>query len=105
MIEPITPELFNHLVQLAALQLNKNEADYLLEQLNNQLKAIEELQSIPVDSDTPLAEHGIPYSPEISPAIRQDEWEMDTDPEEILDQAPELQDGYILVPDIPHMTL
>jgi aspartyl-tRNA(Asn)/glutamyl-tRNA(Gln) amidotransferase subunit C len=105
MIEPITSELFNHLVQLAALELEESEADYLIRQLNNQLKSIEELQSIPVDSHTPLAAHGVPYSLEFSPPSRQDVWLPNADSDEILDQAPQLQDGYILVPDIPHTTL
>ena len=43
MSDEITPELFNHLVELAALELNPDLAEYLLRELNNQIKAIHEL--------------------------------------------------------------
>ena len=44
--QPITPDLFNHLVELAALELSEDEAEYLRQELNNQMKAIEELEAI-----------------------------------------------------------
>ena len=37
MSDPITPELFTHLVELAALELTPPEAEYLRGQLNGQL--------------------------------------------------------------------
>lgn len=101
----ITPEIFDHLVLLAALELSPEEAEYLRRQLNNQLNAIHELERIPVDKDTPLASHGIPYTPQITPPIRGDEWHPFPRPEEILEQAPETEDGYIIVPEIPHTEL
>ena len=103
--EQIDPETFNHLVQLAALELRPDEAEYLRKQLNNQLKAIHELQAIPLDPSTPIASHGVPYPPENSPAIRPDEWIPYPQPEAILRQAPKTEDGYIIVPDIPHTDL
>ncbi len=60
MTEPITPELFNHLVRLAVLELPPEEAEYLRRQLNNQLKAVHELETIPLDPDTPITSHGVP---------------------------------------------
>jgi aspartyl-tRNA(Asn)/glutamyl-tRNA(Gln) amidotransferase subunit C len=101
----ITPDLFEHLVRLAALELEPDEAEYLRKELNNQLKAIHELEAIPLDKDTPIASHGVPYTPQISPEIRSDDWIPFDDPESILDEAPETEDGYILVPDIPHTDL
>jgi aspartyl-tRNA(Asn)/glutamyl-tRNA(Gln) amidotransferase subunit C len=101
----ITPDLFEHLVRLAALELEPDEAKYLRKELNNQLKAIHELEAIPLDKDTPIASHGVPYTPQISPEIRSDDWIPFDDPESILDEAPETEDGYILVPDIPHTDL
>jgi aspartyl/glutamyl-tRNA(Asn/Gln) amidotransferase C subunit len=101
----ITPDLFEHLVQLAALELDPSEADYLRKELNNQLKAIHELEAIPLEKNTPLASHGVPYTPQISPAMRTDEWIPYDDPDGILEEAPETEDGYILVPDIPHTDL
>jgi aspartyl/glutamyl-tRNA(Asn/Gln) amidotransferase C subunit len=105
MAEEITREVFDHLVQLAALELGHDEAEYLRRQLNNQLKAIHELEAIPLDPDTPIASHGVPYPPEISPPPREDDWNPFPEPEEILAQAPETEERYIVVPDIPHMEL
>jgi len=103
--EEITPEVFDHLVELAALELEPDEADYLRRELNNQLKAIHELEAIPLDEATPVATHGVPYKPDIRPPARADEWLPYPYPEDILDQAPETDDGYIVVPEIPHTEL
>lgn len=105
MTDTISPELFNHLVHLAALELNAEEAEYLREQLNNQLKAIHELEAIPLEADAAITSHGVPYTAESRPPIRQDDWQPCPDAAEILAQAPETQDGYIIVPEIPHTDL
>ena len=105
MPEEITPELFDHLVQLAALELKPDEAEYLRRELNNQLKAIHELGAIPLSEDTPTTFHGVPYTAETIPPIRLDEWQPCPDPEAILAQAPETDEGYIVVPEIPHTDL
>ncbi len=105
MNELITQEMFAHLVDLAALQLDADEAEYLRQQLNNQLKAIHELEAIPIEADVPVTSHGVPYTPEISPAPREDTWYPFPNPEEIIGQAPQAEDGYIVVPDIPHTDL
>ena len=104
-IEEISPELFDHLVLLAALELSQDEKDYLRRQLNNQLKAIEELAAIPLDENTPPASHGIPYSAEMRPPLREDEWQPYPQPEKILKGAPDTEEGYITVPDILHTDL
>jgi len=105
MTDQITPELFNHLVQLAALELAADEADYLRGQLNKQLKAIHELELIPVDPGTPIAAHGVPYTIGNSQPARLDLWQPYPEPVKILDQAPESDEGYIIVPEIPHTDL
>lgn len=105
MSEAITPEIFNHLVDLAALALDPQEAEYVRKQLNNQLKAIQELEAIPLDGKISTTSHGVPYTATISPALREDEWRPYPDPQDILTQAPETSDSYIVVPDIPHTTL
>ena len=105
MSEQITPELFNHLVDLAALELSADQAEYLRKQLNNQLKAIQELEAIPLDADVPISLHGVSYTAPESAAPREDEWHLYADAKDILSQAPELEDDYIVVPDIPHTTL
>ncbi len=105
MTDSITPDLFDHLIQLAALELTPQEKEYLRQELNNQLKAIHELEAIPIPADVPVTSHGVPYTPEITPPIRADEWRPHPQPQEILAQAPEIDDGYIIVPDIPHTEL
>jgi aspartyl/glutamyl-tRNA(Asn/Gln) amidotransferase C subunit len=105
MTDTITPEIFERLVQLAALELSPDESEYLRRELNNQLKAIRELIAIPLPDDTPLATHGVPYTSETTPPIRSDEWQPFPHPEDILAQAPETDEGYIVVPEIPHTDL
>ena len=105
MTETITPELFTHLVHLAALELEPAEAEYLRQQLNNQLKAIHELEAIPLDSDTQPTTYGVPYTLEATPPIRADNWLPHPNPNEIIAQSPDSQDGYIVVPEIPHTDL
>jgi aspartyl-tRNA(Asn)/glutamyl-tRNA(Gln) amidotransferase subunit C len=101
----ISPETFAHLVDLAALQLTSAESEYLRRQLNNQLKAIHELEAIPLEEAVAITSHGVPYTDDTSPAPRADIWIPYPHPEEILDQAPQAEDGYIIVPDIPHTNL
>lgn len=103
--EPITPEVFEHLVDLAALELNLEQTEYLRKQLNNQLLAIQELEAIPLDPDLKITSHGVPFTMEISAPPREDEWRKYEKPEEILAQAPQTEEGYIVVPEIPHTTL
>ncbi len=105
MSEEITPEVFAHLVHLAAIELDPTQAEYLRRELNNQLNAIHELAAIPLEADVPVASHGIPYSLESSPALRPDEWQPYANPAAILEQAPRFEGGYIIVPDIPHEEL
>ncbi|HEX9018592.1 MAG TPA: aspartyl/glutamyl-tRNA amidotransferase subunit C [Anaerolineaceae bacterium] len=105
MNDTITQEIFAHLVDLAALQLSAEEAEYLRQQLNQQINAIHELESIPLEADVPLSSHGVPYPPAISPEPRDDTWRPYPHPEDILGQAPQVEAGYIVVPDIPHIDL
>jgi aspartyl-tRNA(Asn)/glutamyl-tRNA(Gln) amidotransferase subunit C len=37
--------------------------------------------------------------------LRTDEWHPCTDVKDITGQAPQFEDGYLVVPDIPHTTL
>lgn len=104
-VEPITPEIFDHLVRLAALELTEEEAGYLREELNGQLGPIAELEAIETGEGVPITSHGVPYNPSIRPALREDEAEPCAEVEAILEGAPELEDRYIVVPDIPHEEL
>ena len=105
MTDTLTPEIFEHLVQLAALELTEEESKYLLAQLNYQMKAIQELEAIPLEENVPITSHGVPFTPEISPDARADEWKPYPDVDEILEQAPETLDRYVVVPEIPHQEL
>ncbi|MFN2302557.1 MAG: aspartyl/glutamyl-tRNA amidotransferase subunit C [Anaerolineales bacterium] len=105
MTDEINPELFERLVALAAFAFDPHEAEYLRRELNNQLNAIHQLEAVPVDADTPLASHGVPYTARTSPPLREDVWEPCNNPGDILAQAPQVENGYIVVPDIPHTTL
>jgi aspartyl-tRNA(Asn)/glutamyl-tRNA(Gln) amidotransferase subunit C len=103
--EKITREIFDHLVGLAALELEDDEAEYLRRELNGQLKAIVELESIAVEESTPITSHGVDYTPEISQPLRDDQIEPCLDADAILAQAPQVEDRYFVVPDIPHEDL
>jgi aspartyl-tRNA(Asn)/glutamyl-tRNA(Gln) amidotransferase subunit C len=105
MPDEIPREVFDKLVELAALELSPEEAKYLHGQLNNQLTSVAELAAIPLDEETPVASHGVPYTSEISPEVREDRHDPHKNPEDILAQAPESDDGYFSVPDIPHEDL
>jgi aspartyl-tRNA(Asn)/glutamyl-tRNA(Gln) amidotransferase subunit C len=105
MTEEISPQLFEHLVELAALELDPEEAEYLRAQLNNQLKAIQELSAIPVDASTAVVSHGVSYVPGMSAPLRPDDVHSEEDPARLLDTAPEKEDGFIVVPEIPHEDL
>ena len=105
MTELITPDIFIHLVDLAALDLTPEQGEYLRRELNNQLKAIHELEAIPLDASVPISLHGVPYPRDICPPLRADEWHPYADSQLIIAQAPQSADGYIVVPDIPHTTL
>jgi aspartyl-tRNA(Asn)/glutamyl-tRNA(Gln) amidotransferase subunit C len=101
----ITIDTFNHLVTLAALELDEREAEYLRTELNKQLNVVNELSQIPVGEGVPPARHGVPFPKDLKPGLREDLWQPFTDPDSILKQAPEVTDRYFVVPDIPHTRL
>ena len=105
MDERISKEDFQRLAELASLELPEEEAEYLRKELNNQMISIEVLESIPIDADTSTAAHGLPYNNQNSPLPREETAKEDPHRQAILDQAPELEDGYIVVPDISHQEL
>ena len=105
MADQISPELFAHLVELAALELDAKEAEYLRRELNNQLKAIDELAAIPIPEETLMASYGVPYSADMRPALRKDEVELAPEAAHILAQAPKVEENYVVVPEIPYEDL
>jgi aspartyl/glutamyl-tRNA(Asn/Gln) amidotransferase C subunit len=105
MADQINPELFEHLVELAALSLSAEESEYLRGELNSQLKAIDELAAVPIPEGTPPAAHGVAYPLGNRPPGRPDAVEDSGLAETILAQAPETDDGYLAVPETPHEDL
>ncbi|MDY6847245.1 MAG: Asp-tRNA(Asn)/Glu-tRNA(Gln) amidotransferase subunit GatC [Chloroflexota bacterium] len=105
MTDEITPELFEHLVELAAFAFDPQEAKYLRRELNKQLRAIHQLEAVPLEDSVPPASHGVPYTDQTTPPLRKDRWVPCDNPDEILEQAPQVEDRYIIVPDIPHTEL
>ena len=106
MPDEITPELFKHLVELAALELDAEEGEYLRTQLNSQLKAIQELERIDAPDDVPPAAHGVSYPPGLRPALREDEAHGDPAlADRILAQAPERDERYFVAPETAHTEL
>jgi len=105
MTDKISPEDFDRLTVLASLELPAEEAEYLRKELNNQMLSIEVLESIPIDAEIRTAAHGIPYDELNSATPREDISRQDPNRDDILKQAPELEDGYIVVPDISHEEL
>jgi aspartyl-tRNA(Asn)/glutamyl-tRNA(Gln) amidotransferase subunit C len=105
MTEEITRDLFDKLVDLAALELEEEEAEYIRQQLNSQLAAIHELAAVPLDYNTPPAAHGVPYSAELSAPPRKDEHDPHKAPDAILAGAPEEEERYFITPEIPHEDL
>jgi aspartyl-tRNA(Asn)/glutamyl-tRNA(Gln) amidotransferase subunit C len=103
--EEITSEIFNHLVSLAALALEPGEADYLRAQLNGQLRAIRALDDVSVDPDLPITSHGVPYDRDLRADIREDTVSSSELADAILGQAPEVENRYLVVPDIPQEDL
>ncbi len=101
MDDKITQEIFDHMVDLAALELTDEEADYLRDQLNKQLTAVDELASIPLEEDIQPAAHGVQYTHDNSADLRNDLHDPFPYVEDILKNAPETEDRYFVVPGIP----
>jgi aspartyl/glutamyl-tRNA(Asn/Gln) amidotransferase C subunit len=105
MPDEITPEIFAYLVDLASFELEPSNQEYLRKQLNHQLKAIHELADIPLKDDIPPSLHGVDYPPTNCPPIREDVPNAFDAIEKLTGQVPQFEDGYVVVPDIPHQTL
>ncbi len=106
MPDEISPDLFAHLVELAALELTPEEAEYLRRELNRQLDAIHQLEATPIPEGTPITSHGVPYPAALRAPLRDDTWQPYPNRDALLTQAPETDpEGYVVVPDIPHETL
>lgn len=101
----ISKELFDHLVLLAALELEEEEAEYLRAELNKQLTAVEQLVTIPVGDETEIAAHGIAYTDQNSALLREDVHKPFENVAGILASAPQTEEDYFMVPQIPQEDL
>jgi len=99
--EKITREMFDKLVTLAALELDKEESEYLRTELNHQLAAVKELSEIPIDEDIQPSLHGLECQ---GNPPRPDEWQPFPDPDAILALAPEREGRYFVVPEIAQLS-
>lgn len=93
----ISPELFDKLVGLAALELTAEERDYLFVEMNHQLASVEALNQIPLPEGAQPSLHGIKLN---GAGPRPDEWQPFPNPAEIIALAPESEDGMVAVPDV-----
>lgn len=98
----IDDTLFQNLLQTAALKLSAEEAAILKKELNEQVKIIRQLDSIPLPEEIEPVIHGNPYPPEIRCELREDIYIPFENASEITAQTPLIQDGYIVSPDVPH---
>ncbi|NMB94544.1 MAG: hypothetical protein GYA26_09995 [Flexilinea flocculi] len=103
--ETISVEMFNEFVQVAELELTPEESKSIREKMNEQLRVIHELESIPLDEQLAPVIHGNPYPRDIQAPLREDIWKPFENTQGIIDQAPRSQDGYIVSPDVPHQKL
>ena len=98
----IDDTLFQNLLQTAALKLSAEEAAILKKELNEQVKIIRQLDSIPLPEEIEPVIHGNPYPPEIRCELREDIYIPFENASEIIAQTPLIQDGYIVSLDVPH---
>ena len=98
----ISEDIFRHLVDLAALHLDEDEAEYLYRELNKQLESIRELDAIEIEEGVSITSHGVPYSDAMRLLLREDRIEPSIAADDILEQAPQADGRSIVVPDIPH---
>jgi aspartyl-tRNA(Asn)/glutamyl-tRNA(Gln) amidotransferase subunit C len=103
--EQINPQVFEHLVELAALQLDEKQAEYLRQELNRQLRSIHELEAIPIPEGLSITVHGVPYPSNTNLDLRGDQWQPFPNSADIIGQAPQSENNQFAVPDIPHTTL
>jgi aspartyl-tRNA(Asn)/glutamyl-tRNA(Gln) amidotransferase subunit C len=91
----LTIKEVEYVAQLARLQLNENEKQTFAEQLSSILEYVEKLNELPTDGVEPLA-HILP----VYNVFRADEIRPGTPREEILANAPLVEDGQYKVPKI-----
>lgn len=89
----ITPDLIKYLEKLARITLNEDEEKKVGNELQDILTYIDMLNELDTDGVEAMS-HCFP----VTNVMREDEVAPSMSPDEIVANAPEIQDGYFVVP-------
>ncbi|HEX2296310.1 MAG TPA: Asp-tRNA(Asn)/Glu-tRNA(Gln) amidotransferase subunit GatC [Actinomycetota bacterium] len=92
---PIDRAAVDHVARLARLDLTDDERERMRAELTHILEHAEKIQALDLDAVPPTS-----HSVSIRNAMRPDEVTPSLSPEEVLANAPEVEDGRIKVPRI-----
>jgi aspartyl-tRNA(Asn)/glutamyl-tRNA(Gln) amidotransferase subunit C len=92
---PIDRAAVDHVARLARLDLTDEERERMRAELSQILEHAEKIQALDLDGVPPTS-----HSVSIRNALRPDEVTPSLDPEEVLANAPEVEDGRFKVPRI-----
>jgi aspartyl-tRNA(Asn)/glutamyl-tRNA(Gln) amidotransferase subunit C len=91
----ISDDEIDHLADLARLDLGEEKKDELEDDLNEILDLAEKIQELDTDDVKPT-NHVLP----LNDVTREDVVREGSDPEAVLEEAPESSDGYFVVPKV-----
>jgi aspartyl-tRNA(Asn)/glutamyl-tRNA(Gln) amidotransferase subunit C len=91
----ITKEDVMHVAELARIDLSDDDIDVFAEQIGDILDYVDQLKGVPTEGVAPTS-HAI----SLTNAFRDDEVCEPADPGRALENAPESQEGYFIVPKI-----
>lgn len=91
----INEEVLDKVCVLSRLRLEKEEKAQILEQMGRIIEHFDKLQEVDTEGVEPLY-----TAVEMKNIWRQDEVQKMTDPEELMKQAPEQQEGQVKVPQV-----
>lgn len=92
MSEDLTADDVRHIAALTRLGLSDDEVDMMREQLSSILKVFESLQQVDTDGVEPTD-----HTTEVRTVMREDEAHESLTREQILDNAPDSEAGYVRV--------
>lgn len=91
----IEPQEVEHVARLARLKITAQEADRLTGQMNSILTYMDKLNDLDTTGIEPMA-HALP----LTNAFREDEVRPSLDTDKVLDNAPESEGTFFLVPKV-----
>lgn len=92
MSEDLTADDVRHIAALTRLGLSDDEVDMMREQLSSILKVFESLQQVDTDGVEPTG-----HTTEVRTVMREDEAHESLTREQVLDNAPDSEAGYVRV--------